>query len=196
LEGQGHRFATESDTEVLLHLYATKGRAMVEQLRGMFAFAIWDRRKSGLLLARDPYGIKPLYFADVGGTLRFASQVKALQAGGGLSAELDEAGWVGFHVFGSVPEPFTTYREIRSLPAGSTLWADAQGVGGPVSYFNIAETYVRAENDAAAAPADLQDYVRDALFDSVRHHMVADVPVGIFLSSGIDSGGLLGLMRD
>jgi len=196
LEAEGYRFTTESDTEVLLHLYAAKGRAMVDHLRGMFAFALWDGRRSALLLARDPYGIKPLYYADVEGTLRFASQVKALLAGGKLSANLDEAGWVGFHLFGSVPEPFTTYREIRALPAGSTLWVDSRGVGAPACYCNIAETYVRAEKKAAVPAGDLQGYLREALFDSVRHHMVADVPVGIFLSSGIDSGSLLGLMRD
>ena len=197
LEAQGRVFVSESDTEVLLHLYQTMGAAMVTVLRGMFAFALWDVEKAGLLLARDPYGIKPLYLADDGKSLRFASQVKALLAGGQVSRDPDSAGWVGFHLFGSVPEPFTTYRAIRALPAGSTLWIDAAGAATPGAYFNIAETFVRAEQAPLDLPqAELQDYLRQALLDSVRDHMVADVPVGIFLSSGVDSGALLGLMRD
>ena len=120
LEARGHRFRSQTDTEVLLHLYAEKGEAMVNDLRGMFAFGLWDAEKSALLLARDPYGIKPLYYADDGWTFRFASQVKALLAGGKVSRNQEPAGWVGFCLFGSVPEPFTTYQEIRALPAGST----------------------------------------------------------------------------
>ena len=197
LERDGHVFRSASDTEVLLHLYAAKGARMVEDLRGMFAFALWDASKSGVLLARDPYGIKPLYYSDENGALRFASQVKALLAGGRVSTEPDAAGWVGFHLFGSVPEPFTTYRAIRALPAGSTLWADANGVQEPLPFFSVAESYCEAESEPLDFSAsELQDYFRAALTDSVRHHMVADVPVGIFLSAGIDSGSLLGLMRD
>jgi asparagine synthase (glutamine-hydrolysing) len=197
LEGAGRTFRTESDTEVLLQLYAVRGPAMVKSLRGMFTFAIWDEEKRGVLLARDPCGIKPLYYANTGGTLRFASQVKALLAGGVLSSEPDAAGWVGFHLFGSVPEPYTTTRAIRSLEAGSTLWIDTQGVDEPIRFLNIAEIYHRAEEATLKLSSEeLKDYLHDALLDSVRHHMVSDVPVGIFLSAGIDSGCLLGLMRD
>src|SRR5262249_35545270 len=95
LEDKGRLFRTQSDTDVLLHLYAEKGEAMVDDLRGMFAFGLWDAEKNGLLLARDPYGIKPLYYADDGWTLRFASQVKALLAGGKISRDPEPAGWVG-----------------------------------------------------------------------------------------------------
>ncbi|MET0274575.1 MAG: asparagine synthase (glutamine-hydrolyzing) [Phenylobacterium sp.] len=197
LQAKGHVFQTESDSEVILHLYAEKGAAMVEDLRGMFAFALWDARRGGLLLARDPYGIKPLYYADDGGTFRFASQVKALLAGGSVSRDPEAAGWVGFHLFGSVPEPFTTYRAIRALPAGSTMWVDAGGAQAPQVYFSPAQVYADGERQPLRlSPGDLQAYLREALFDSVRHHMVADVPVGIFLSAGIDSGALLGLMHD
>jgi asparagine synthase (glutamine-hydrolysing) len=197
LEAEGYIFRTQSDTEVLLHLYAARGAAMVNDLRGMFAFGIWDREKGGLLLARDPYGIKPLYYADDGRTLRFASQVKALIAGAKVSRDPEPAGWVGFHIFGSVPEPFTIYRAIHLLPAGSTIWVDSQGVTEPVPYFRISETYQSAEHDRPVLSAsELHERIRTALFDSVRHHMVADVPVGVFLSSGLDSGALLGLMRD
>ena len=197
LEARGRTFSTQTDTEVLLHLYAEKGEAMVNDLRGMFAFGLWDVEKNALLLARDPYGIKPLYYADDGWTLRFASQVKALLAGGKVSRTLEPAGWAGFCLFGSVPEPFTTYEEIRALPAGSTLWVDRIGTREVKQYFSIADAYCRAEH--ASLPTndeDLRFTVREALLDSVRHHLVADVPVGAFLSSGIDSGALVGLMRD
>src|SRR6476660_7666483 len=121
LEARGRTFRSQSDTEVLLHLYAEKGADMVHDLRGMFAFAIWDAERRSLFLARDPYGIKPLYYADDGWTFRFASQVKALLTGGGVGLDPEPAGQVGFYLFGSVPEPFTTYRAIRALPAGATL---------------------------------------------------------------------------
>ena len=197
LEAQGCSFRTRSDTEVLLNLYAAKGAAMVHHLRGMFAFALWDSERRGLLLARDPHGIKPLYYADDGSAVRFASQVKALLAGGKVSRDPEPAGWVGFYLFGNVPEPFTTYRGIRALPAGTTVWADAAGVEEPVRYFRLSEVYRRAEDcDRGLSPSALRERVRSALTDSVRHHMEADVRVGIFLSAGIDSGALLGLMRD
>ena len=197
LEAKGYVFRSQSDTEVLLNLYAEKGEAMVHDLRGMFAFGLWDGEKRVLLLARDPYGIKPLYYADDGWTIRFASQVKALVAGGKVSRRKEPAGWAGFWLFGSVPEPFTTYQEIRALPAGSTLLVDRIGTREARRYFSIADTYCQAE----AAPSsgndeELQIEARQALLDSVRHHLVADVPVGAFLSSGMDSAALVGLMRD
>jgi asparagine synthase (glutamine-hydrolysing) len=197
LEARGYRFRSETDTEVVLNLYAEKGEAMVADLRGMFAFGLWDAGKRALLLARDSYGIKPLYYADDGWTLRFASQVKALLAGGQVSREQEPAGWAGFCLFGCVPEPLTTYQEIRALPAGTTMWVDRAGTREAKPFFSIATAYCTAE--AAPAPANdtgATTRVREALFDSVRHHLVADVPVGAFLSSGIDSGALVGLMRD
>jgi asparagine synthase (glutamine-hydrolysing) len=196
LETQGYAFRTHSDTEVLLHLYAAKGAAMVHDLRGMFAFALWDRQKGGLLLARDPYGIKPLYYADDGWTLRFASQVKALLAGGRISRDPEPAGWAGFLLFGSVPEPFTIYQDVRAVPAGTILWIDRLGAGKPQPYFSISEVFKAAEGQQAGSQRDLHEQFRAALHDSVRHHLVADVPVGLFLSAGVDSGALLGLMRD
>jgi len=199
LEARGRTFRTESDTEVLLELYAEKGPAMVDELRGMFAFGLWDATRRGLFLARDGYGIKPLYYADNGWTLRFASQVKALLAGGAVSRDPEPAGWAGFLLFGHVPEPFTTYREIRALPAGSTAWVEARGLEAPKRFFALAGALARAEAEtpaATTAPAELRERVRAAVADSVRHHLVADVPVGIFLSAGVDSGALLGVMRD
>ena len=105
LEGQGCRFRTHSDTEVLLHMYRLHGEKMFAELRGMYAFAIWDETAQGVFLARDPYGIKPLYLADDGSTLRFASQVKALLAGGAIDTTPEPAGHAGFFLWGNVPEP-------------------------------------------------------------------------------------------
>ena len=199
LEAKGHRFLSDSDTEVLIHLYKEKGGEMVRDLRGMFAFAIWDAAQRRLFVARDPYGIKPLYYANDGRTLRFASQVKALLAGGRIPGEPCPAGLVGFYLWGSVPEPLTTWRAIRALPAGTTMTVDAGGARDPVPYHSIAGIYAEAEAlpdipvNPAAADAEA---LTAALRDSVRHHLVADVPVGAFLSAGIDSGALIGLMRD
>ena len=188
LEAKGYVFRSNSDTEVLLHLYAELGDEMLRELRGMFAFAIWDSREKQLLLARDPYGIKPLYYADDGSTLRFASQVKALMAGRRVSRDPDPAGWVGFYLFGSVPEPFTTYREVRAVPAGSFVRIDRGQLHEPVQYYSIARKYNQAQGNAVSAPTEeTKTQVREALLDSVRHHLVADVPVGAFLSVESDS---------
>ena len=130
LEARGHRFRSESDTEVLLHLYRERGQNMVHDLRGMYAFALWDDRKKGLLLVRDPFGIKPLYYADDGSSIRFASQVKALLKTGRVDRSCQPAGHVGFFLWGYVPEPYTLYRGVRALPAGSTLWIDRSGPRG------------------------------------------------------------------
>lgn len=196
LQTKGYIFRSDSDTEVLLHLYAEKGAAMVRDLRGMFAFALWDARKQAMLLARDPYGIKPLYYADDGWTLRAASQVKALLASPKVSRMPEPAGLAGFYLFGSVPEPWTLYQEIRSVPSGSYLWVDATGPQRAVKYFSLAEEWCNAAQGPALAVDDIAERVREAVLDSVRHHLVADVPVGAFLSAGIDSGSLVGLMCD
>src|SRR6516162_1493907 len=150
LEAAGARFRTTSATEALLHLYARYGVAMVHRLRGMFAFAIWDEQQRELFLARDPYGIKPLYTANDGWTFRFASQVKALLAGGTVSRDREPAGVAGFHLFGSVPEPFTLYRDIRALPAGHTQRVGAAGPCEPVRFVNLAEILSAGAADPAA----------------------------------------------
>ena len=195
IEAAGRSFHSDSDTEALLHLYALDGADMVHRLRGMFALAIWDSEARKLFLARDPYGIKPLYYADDGQTFRFASQVKALIAGGQVSAEPEPAGIVGFCLWGSVPEPFTLYRAIRALPAGCRMTVAADGCGEVERYASLAATIAEGVRNAAPA-AELAARVRDASLESVRAHLLADVEVGLFLSAGVDSGALLGLMRD
>jgi asparagine synthase (glutamine-hydrolysing) len=131
LIAEGAVFVSNSDTEVLLHLYARKGPAMLDDLRGMFAFAISDERRKGPFLARDPYGIRPLYFADDGRTIRVASQVKALLTGSNIDTAPAPAEHAGFFLFGYVPEPWTLYRGIEALPAGGSLWIDNSGRGEP-----------------------------------------------------------------
>ncbi|MFN2476308.1 MAG: asparagine synthase (glutamine-hydrolyzing), partial [Chthoniobacterales bacterium] len=191
LVARGYEFHSHSDTEVLLHLYAQKGAEMVHDLRGMFAFAIWDNRRRGLFLARDPFGIKPLYYANDGGTIRAASQVKALLAGKGIDTAPEPAGHAGFFLWGSVPAPFTLYRGIRNLTAGHTLWVDAEGCRAPRSYCLISDVLREGELAARSGgdPGAISnvEFLRDELADTVAHHLIADVPVGVFLSAGLDS---------
>src|SRR6476646_1066745 len=135
---KGYRFRSHTDTEVMLHLYAEKGEAMVSDLRGMFAFALWDERKKALLLARDHFGIKPLYYADDGRSIRVASEVKALLAGGSVNTRPDPVGHSGFFVWGHVPDPHTLYLGIRSLQAGHTMWIDRDGARAPRKFAEVA----------------------------------------------------------
>lgn len=195
LESEGAIFRTQSDTEVLLHLFARHGERSVGMLRGMFGYAIWDNERQRLFLARDPFGIKPVYYSDDGQTLRFASQVKALMQGGGISREPSPAGVVGFYLWGSVPEPNTLYRDVRALEAGHYLWVDRSGVAEPVRYFSLTEQLKKGA-DRPVDAEDIDHVVREAAKDSVAAHLIADVEVGLFLSAGIDSSSLLGLMRD
>jgi len=197
LEEKGYQFRSNSDTEVLLHLYSLKGRDMVKFLRGMFAFVIWDKRNNGIFLARDPFGIKPLYYADDGKTFRAASQVKALLAGGAINRAPEAAGHVGFFLWGYVPEPFTLYRGIRALPAGTSLWLGSDGTKHLTAFFNIREEFAKARlNVPFRSPADTRRQLRETLADSVQSHLLADVPVGVFLSAGIDSTTLASLAAE
>lgn len=186
LEQSGMHFFSQSDTEVLLHLYTRYGEKMVDRLVGMFAFALWDSRKAKLFLARDPFGIKPLYYADDGRKLCFASQVKALIAGGVLPT-MSAAGMAGFFLWGHVPEPWTWVQDIRALPAGHTLTVEC---GKPMpttrKYFDLRETIIGAEQSSSPV-SDPIAKAAAAVEQSVLRHLVADVPVGVFLSAGRDS---------
>ncbi|MBE0541126.1 MAG: asparagine synthase (glutamine-hydrolyzing) [Verrucomicrobia bacterium] len=203
LEADGAQFRSHSDTEVLLQLYRIHGPAMLPRLRGMFTFALWDNERRGLLLARDPYGIKPLYYSDDGQTLRVASQVRTLLAGGGIDATPEPAGHAGFLLWGHVPEPFTFHKAIRALPAGTTLWVSDDGHRHAQSFCSVAEVLAAAENESPksadgsshAASWDAR-FLRDVLSDTVAHHLIADVPVGVFLSSGLDSTTLAALAAE
>jgi asparagine synthase (glutamine-hydrolysing) len=195
LEQDGERFRTHSDTEVLLHLFARRGEAMLDELRGMFAFVIWDGAERRLFAARDPYGIKPFYYSTAGGVFRGASQVKALLAGGGVSRSPDPAGVTGFLLRGCVPEPFTTVEDVRALPAGSFLYVNARGASEPRRYFSI-PTELRLGTEHPAAAEEQAEIVRAAVVDSVKHHLVSDVPVGMFLSAGRDSTAIAAIARE
>ena len=188
LEGRGFVFRSQSDTEVLLHLYADRGEKMLDALRGMFAFGLWDNAERTLFLARDAFGIKPLYYSDDGKTIRFASQVKALLAGGTIDTTPEPAGHTGFYLWGSVPEPYTLYRGIRALPAGHMALADEDGLRKPVGWCNVSQVLAAA----AQAPSNANrksavDELAVLTRQSISAHTVADVPVGVFLSAGLDS---------
>jgi asparagine synthase (glutamine-hydrolysing) len=196
LETKGHRFRSHSDTEVLLHLYQEYGDDLTAQIRGMYAFGIWDNVRKRLLLGRDPFGIKPLYYADDGKTLRFASQVKALLAGGAVDTSPQPAGHAGFFLWGYVPEPYTLFRGVRALPAGSILVKDFQGKTAASCFAAIPaeiEKAYAAGSQAGLGKEAVQEELGRALVDSIRHHLVADVPVGVFLSSGLDSSTITAL---
>jgi asparagine synthase (glutamine-hydrolysing) len=183
----GMRFETGTDTEVLLALYGLQGEDCLRRLRGMFAWAIWDARDRSCLLARDPFGIKPLYYAGLpGGGLVFASEVRAILATGLIARRIEPAGLDGFLATGSVPEPHTMVAGVKCLEAGRTLrWTATETVMR--RYFEI-----RFE----ATPDDPPEPdIRPALADSVRHHLVSDVPVGLLLSGGVDSSALLALIK-
>lgn len=192
LQANGVAFRTTSDTEVLLALFAREGERMLPRLRGMFAFAIWDTQSRELFLARDPYGIKPLYYTRTREGLLFASQVKALLASGLVSTEREPAGLAGFYLWGSVPEPWTLFRDLFALPAGHWLRVRAGVPESPVCWNDI-RTHWQKEG-CNVTVQELQERVRHAVRDSVRAHLVADVPVSVFLSGGIDSAAIAGLM--
>jgi asparagine synthase (glutamine-hydrolysing) len=208
LAAEGCVFRSKTDTEVLLHLYARKGADMVQDLRGMFAFAIWDARRHSLFLARDPFGIKPLYYADDGRTIRVASQVKALLHGGHIDACPEPAGHVGYFLWGHVPDPFTFYRGIKALPAGHILTVSAthsasSSTLSPRSYCSIPNllrdcadpSRNSGRNGAQESKAGILS-LREALRDSIAHHLVSDVPVGVFLSAGLDSSTIASLVSE
>jgi asparagine synthase (glutamine-hydrolysing) len=190
LEGRGHRFATDCDTEVLVHLYEEHGEEFVERLRGMFAIALWDKRRRRLLLARDRFGIKPLYYRETGGGLAFASELKAMLELPGFSREIDPKAVSAYLAFNSIPAPLTIFAEARKLPPGHLLrWE-----GGEVRQRRYARPGPPPAGELRRGSMDaLAAELREVLDDSVRAHLVADVPVGVLLSGGVDSGALAAL---
>jgi asparagine synthase (glutamine-hydrolysing) len=192
LEARGHAFRSASDTEVILYGWREWGPELFGRLRGMFALALHDERRGETVLARDPLGIKPLYWTDDGRRVCFASEVQALRSVAG-SQGLDPEGLATFLLWGSVAAPRTLYRGLQALPAASWVTITAAGPSAPRVYWRLEEAFGAArpmgEEEAAAR-------LRDALLDSVRHHLVSDVPVGAFLSGGVDSSALVGLLAE
>jgi asparagine synthase (glutamine-hydrolysing) len=192
LELVGVVLKTTSDTEVILELFSREGIKMLPRLRGMFAIAIWDIRAHELWLARDPYGIKPLYYSSCKEGLLFASQVKALLTSNLISRDLEPAGLAGFFLWGNVPEPWTLYRNVFSLPAGHWL-RFAEGGAITLKCWHDIRNYWQAEGHPISG-ARLGELVRSAVTSSVKAHLISDVPVCVFLSGGIDSGAIAGLL--
>jgi asparagine synthase (glutamine-hydrolysing) len=190
LAAVGVSFRTSSDTEVLLALFAIEGHAMLYKLRGMFALAIWDNATHELFLARDPYGIKPLYYAEFSDGFAFASQVRALAASKVIGRSIEPAGLAGFYLWGSVPEPWTMYKGIFSIPSGHWLRVRHGKLGQPVCWLDISELW--RDEPQSTSIATVRDLVRHAVGEAVSAHMVADVPVSVFLSGGIDSSAIAG----
>jgi asparagine synthase (glutamine-hydrolysing) len=186
LERDGHVFRTHCDTETIVHLYERDGLDFARRLRGMFALAVWDTDRRRLVLARDRYGIKPLYYRDAGGTLEFASELRALPRG-----EIDLDALEAYLAFNSVPAPFSIFRDVCKLPAGHLLvWEE----GGAVAVERYARPApVPVEQLRADDEAELVEELRARMRDSVRAHLLADVPVGVLLSGGVDSSLLAAL---
>ncbi len=190
---QGCFFKTNSDTEVILKLYQVYGIDMLSKLRGMFAFAIWDDKNKSLLCARDPFGIKPFYFSDNGKSFKFASQVKALLQASEINTAQSAAGQIGFYLLGSVPEPYTLYEGIKSLPAGHYLLLNQSGQKIQKEFYSIKSVFIKAENSDCSLNSSS---LTESLYDTVKHHLIADVDVGVFLSAGIDSSTLVNIASD
>ena len=191
LERRGHRFETQSDTEILVHLYEEEGPAGVSRLRGMFAYAIWDARRKRLFLARDRFGKKPLYFAALPQGIFFGSEISCLRQAG-VPLEPDTEALRLYFQFNYIPDPLSAYRAIRKLPAGSWLTYDQSGACHQ-------ERYWRLPAPAVEPPAGLSEEaaaarLREKFDEAVRIRMIADVPLGAFLSGGIDSSSVVASM--
>jgi asparagine synthase (glutamine-hydrolysing) len=196
LAGKGHRFRTQGDTEVLAHLYEEHGPAFADRLRGMFAVAVWDANRRRLVLTRDRFGIKPLYYRLTGDSLSFASELKALLRQPGFSREIDLDALEAFLAFSFVPAPLSIFRDVRKLPPGSTLVWDADG-GSNVEIERYARPRPAAAGELRSESEDaLSEELRERLRDSVRAHLIADVPVGVLLSGGVDSCTLAALASE
>lgn len=191
LLARGHRFATNSDTETLVHLYEDEGADGLHRLRGMFAYAIWDRRRRRVFLARDRFGKKPLYYAVLPHGFYFGSELKCLRTAG-VPAEIDAEALRLFFQFTYIPEPLTCFRAVKKLPPGSWMTYDADGTVRQGRYWQFPEPV--AETPPGFSETEVCTRLRDKFDESVRIRMIADVPLGAFLSGGIDSSSVVASM--
>jgi asparagine synthase (glutamine-hydrolysing) len=188
LERRGHRFYTSTDTEAIVHAYEEWGEAAIGRLRGMFGLAVWDRRSRSLLLARDRVGIKPLHYGVAGGRLYFGSEIKSLLCASDVPRDLDLAALDHYLSFLYTPPDGSIFAHVKKLPPGHTLtWHDGRLRVERYWELPAEEAYSGSEEDAVAE-------LRDVLTDAVRSHLVSDVPLGAFLSGGVDSSLVVGLM--
>jgi asparagine synthase (glutamine-hydrolysing) len=192
LQERGIPLRTESDTEALLQLLALDGPAALAGVRGMFALALWDARERTLLVARDRFGIKPLYVAAQPGGVAFASEIGALRAAGLAGHQPSPAGMLAYLAWGSIPQPLTWLAGVESLEAGAWAAWDCRGAASGGRFADATTPYA---GESALDETQLRFRVRAAVVDSVRAHLVADVPVGVFLSGGIDSGAIVSAAR-
>ena len=191
LQALGHVFHTKSDTECIVHAWESWGEACVDRFRGMFAFALWDRNRQCLFMARDRLGVKPLYYALLDdGTLLFGSELKSLLAHGGMRRDLDPAAIEEYFALGYVAEPRTVFRQARKMPPGHSLVVHhGQPMGEPREYWDVHFTL-----DNRVSQADAQAELVERLRESVRLRMISEVPLGAFLSGGVDSSAVVAMM--
>jgi asparagine synthase (glutamine-hydrolysing) len=186
-----HSFRSTGDTEVIAHLYEDHGVDAIGLLDGMFALALWDGSRRRLVLARDAFGKKPLYYWSDERRFVFGSEIKALLAAG-VPAEMDDSGLAEYLGFGYVPTPRTMYRGIRKLPPASTLIVDAAGVHGPEAYWDL--RFPKHGEQARVSEQEARDRVRELLTAAIRKRLISDVPLGVLLSGGVDSSVVAALM--
>ncbi len=189
LERRGHRFSTTTDTEVIVHLYEERGPRCVEKLRGMFAFAVWDEKRRQLVLARDRIGIKPLYYGEINGRLVFASELKSILALGDVPRRLDWEAMSHLFAFLATPRDQSIVEGVRKLEPAHVLVASPGTKPRLRRYWDV--TF---EPDWTLREGDFVERLRELLEESVRLHLVSDVPLGAFLSGGVDSSAVVGLM--
>jgi len=188
LEARGHRFSTGTDTEAIVHAYEQWGTAAIAKLRGMFGLALWDRRTRTMVVARDRVGIKPLHYATIGGRLYFGSEIKSLLCAPDLPRDLTADALDHYLSFLSAPSDASFFRHIRKLPPGHVLiWRDGVTAITPYWQPGVDETFMGTESDAV-------DELTRVLEDAVRAHLISDVPLGAFLSGGIDSSLVVAMM--
>jgi len=194
LDNRPEAWASDTDTEVILRAYSRWGRDCLDHLRGMFAFAIWDARQQMLFVARDRLGIKPLYYYSGNGVFLFASEVRALLASRLVPRRIDPVALWQYLAYQTVPAPRTLIQGVKALPPGSWMTVDAHGKLCEGRYWDLLE---QASPEARiATEAESQRRVRELLQEAVALHLVSDVPVGIFLSGGIDSSAIVALVRE
>ena len=192
LQALGHAFHTKSDTEVIVHAWESWGAECVKRFRGMFAFALWDRNRQTFFLARDRLGVKPMYYSLLDdGMLLFGSELKSILAHGGLRRDIDPLAVEEYFALGYVAEPRTIFRQARKLPPAHTLSIRrGQPVGKPLEYWDVRFT----GSNTSITPADAQAELVQRLQESVRLRMIAEVPLGAFLSGGVDSSAVVAMM--
>ena len=189
-------FKSNSDTEVIIESYKYWGLDFVKKLRGMFAFALWDSIKKKLILARDPFGIKPLYYAKKNDVYYFASQVKSLLTIEDINFNKSEVGIVSYYLWGNIQEPFTLYKDIKSIERGTCKIINNDGKEENFKYADIKKTILNSNSLDLKNEKDAIFYLKNIVEETVKYHQVSDIPVTFLLSSGIDSNVILASIND